>query len=226
MTLPRFADWTTSSMRGQLMLRRLTGGPWLTNKMDLRPSRSPPRCVAMALTASSVTPARSSQMLRCVCCASSAALRTGNSSPRRPSNFVDALEHRVSVARELDVRQRRQRIDHRHEIVRPQLLDERAQRASQRNHDLRRLVDVVVVEKQHEQPDIVSRRLRTRRARAIESAIDSLRSFGRTTVEADELHGLDRLSDAVLLDDEVGWLQRLDRAGRRDPSPTRRRGRC
>ena len=112
-------------MRGQLTLRRLTGGPWLTNRIDLRPSRSPPRCVAMAFIASSVTPARSSQMLRWVCCTSSAALRTGKELAAAALELLHALEQLVAIARELDVRQRRQRIHHRDEIVRAELLDER-----------------------------------------------------------------------------------------------------
>ena len=78
---------------------------------------------------------------------------------------------RVSVARELDMRQRRERIHDRHEIVRSQFLDERTQRAPQRNHDLRRLVDVVVVEEQDEQPHIVSRGFDRGHALAIESRL-------------------------------------------------------
>ena len=71
--------------------------------------------------------------------------------------LLHALQQLVAIARELEVRQRRQRIHHRDEIVRAELLDERLERPPQRNHDLRRLVDVIVVEEQHEQPHVFAR---------------------------------------------------------------------
>ena len=94
-----------------------------------------------------------------------------------PLELLHLLHQLVAIARELEVRQRRQRIHYRDEIVRAELLDERFERPPQRNHDLRRLVDVIVVEEQHEQPHVVACRfdLGVRRDRIW---IDSRKSSG------------------------------------------------
>jgi hypothetical protein len=107
------------------------------------------------------------------------------------------------------VRERGQRVDNGDQIERSEFLDKRLQRTAQRNHHLRRLVDVVVVEEQHEQAHIVAGGLHGGVFRR--SNLDRLPQVARRgAVQPDELGGFDDLRNAVFLDQKVGRLQSLD----------------
>ena len=117
---------------------------------------------------------------------------------------------RLWFACELDVCQRRERIHHGDQIVGTQLLDERSQSPPERNHDLWRLVDVVVVEKQHEQTHIFACGFDGCMLGGTDAGRFAKVS-GRLTGQLHELHRFHRLRDSVLLHDEVGSLQTLNR---------------
>ena len=102
-TFPRFAPSITafrSSSTSPSGENWNSGGPWLTKRMLFLPSLRPPRCVATAARALSVTWARTRAGLRLRSCASSITLRTGNISPIRPWNrlmaSLSALLERVN----------------------------------------------------------------------------------------------------------------------------------
>ena len=128
-------------------------------------------------------------------------------------------------ARVLQVVAGRQRLHHRRQIVRPELVDEAGERLAQRQRDLRPLVDVIVVQEDREQPDVVAGGLEHRVLASIESPAARSRSTGRGAVDLDELHRLHRLRHAVVGDLEVGHRQDRSPARRRGRSRSRRRGR-
>ena len=103
---------------------------------------------------------------------------------------------------ELQRAQRRQRIHQAHQVGGPERLDELRQPALQRDHDLRFLVDVVVVEKDREHAHVFTRGfcfgliLRT----DFQGTLVARRPL---TAEAHELQLLDLLRYAVLADLEV-----------------------
>jgi hypothetical protein len=118
-------------------------------------------------------------------------------------------EQLLTIARELHVRERRERLHDSDEIERTELFDKCLERPPQRQHDLRRLLDVVIVEENHEQTDVVACRLR---AAVVEgSNLNRFFVVGRYLAgEANELHGLDRLREPVLLDLKVLALEIVD----------------
>jgi hypothetical protein len=83
-----------------------------------------------------------------------------------------------------------------------ELGDEGRQRPAERDGDGRLPVDVVVVEEDDEEPDVLARGLGAR-VIARSDLERRLAARLRLAVQADELHGVDLLADAVLLHLEI-----------------------
>ena len=108
--------------------------------------------------------------------------------------------------RVLQVVQRRQRLHQRHQVVRPELVDELRQRVAQRQCDLRPLVDVIVVQEDRKQPHVLARGFEHRVL--LRADLQRLVEIRRArAVDLDELQRLDRLRHVVVGDLEVFHLE-------------------